>query len=58
MQGGGSEEPRIVDFPSVEGLRPVQGLSDEVAAAHSVLVVDDGIQKDYLVIFFMSWVYL
>jgi hypothetical protein len=33
MQGGGSLESRMVDFPSVEGLRPIQGVMGGVAAA-------------------------
>jgi hypothetical protein len=32
LQGGGFSEPRIVDFPSVEGLPPIQGVCGGVQA--------------------------
>jgi hypothetical protein len=32
LQGGGFSKPRIVDFPSVEGLPPIQGVCGGVEA--------------------------
>ena len=52
-QGGGSSEPRIDDFPSAEGLPPIQGVSGAAAAARHrhVLFVFGGVefQRDFVV---------
>jgi hypothetical protein len=54
MQGGGSSELRTVDFPSVEGCLPFQGLRGGGAAARrrDVFFVfhEIKIQKDSVVI--------
>ena len=61
-QDGGSPEPRFDDFPSAEGLLPIQGLSGAAAAARHrhVLVVGGGIeiQKGFFVIFSLFWIVL
>jgi hypothetical protein len=53
--GAGSPDPLTSDFPSVEGVRPIQGSCGAGAAARRWLVrVDDGdgIQEELCVIFF------
>jgi hypothetical protein len=49
FQGGGSWSSRLVDFPSVEGLRLIQGLGGVAAARrrHVLLLVNAiGFQLD------------
>jgi hypothetical protein len=43
LQGGGSLEPRTVDFPSAMGLSPIQGCSGGAAAARRQSVFFDGV---------------
>ena len=62
QQGGGSQEPRTDDFPTVEGLLRIQGIRGEVAAARRrsglFVFVIDVIQKDRIVILLCFWIVL
>ncbi|KQK13673.2 hypothetical protein BRADI_1g11757v3 [Brachypodium distachyon] len=61
-QDGGSPEPRTDDFPTAQGLLPIQDMSGGVAAArhrHVLSVVHEaGIQKNLLVILSLFWIFL
>jgi hypothetical protein len=62
VQGGDSLELRSGDFPSAGRLLPIQVASGEAAAArhrHVLLVVSVIVlQKDWVVILFLLWVFL
>jgi hypothetical protein len=62
MQGGGSFEPRSVDFPSVRGLLPFQGCRGGATAARRRHVFFDvggfGFLRDYAVILLFLWIVL
>ena len=57
-QGGGSSDPRSVDFPSVQGDLLIQGQRGGGAAARrrNVLFVIHGVevQRDFIVIYFFA----
>ena len=58
LQGGGPLGSRFVDFPSVEGLRLLQGLGGVAAARrrHVLLLVNGiGFQLDFVVISCLFW---
>ena len=61
VQGAGSVEPLLVDFPAVEGPLRLKASKGAVAAARRrlVFVVDlVGIQKDLFVISVFIWIFL
>jgi hypothetical protein len=59
---GGSPGPSFVDFPSAEGLLPIQGTSGAAAAAHRryifVVILVNRVQRGYLIIFSYLWTFL
>ena len=62
VQDAGPMGSRFVDFPSAEGLSPIQGIMGGVAAARRRLVLFivlvHEIQLDLIVILLLFWVFL